>query len=108
MFPNLKIINQNVDGFLKGAINFHGNSKEWKCDDCRKIYSKKEVKKFEYICNECRGYLRPNIVLYNESINETNFKLAKKILLQLNTQELMSQKAKCCTIHLKNTSNSLQ
>ena len=82
LFPHLKIINQNVDGFLNQAINFHGNSKEWKCKDCEKIFEKEEVKELEYVCNGCRGYLRPNIVLYNESINETNFKLAKKILLQ--------------------------
>lgn len=82
LFPYLKIINQNVDGFLNKAINFHGNSKEWKCEDCEKIFKKWEVKELEYICNECRGYLRPNIVLYNESVDLTNFKLSKKYLLQ--------------------------
>ena len=82
LFPHLKIINQNVDGFLNQAINFHGNSKEWKCKDCEKIFEKEEVKELEYVCNGCRGYLRPNIVLYNESVDLTNFKLAQKYLLQ--------------------------
>jgi len=72
------VITQNIDGLHQKAgqlnvIELHGNTREILCMDCSKIFSIEEVYKlldqeFPPKCSNCRGILRPNTVLFGESL----------------------------------------
>jgi len=72
------VITQNIDGLHQKAgqlnvIELHGNTREIVCMDCSEIFSIEEVYKlldreFPPKCSNCRGLLRPNTVLFGESL----------------------------------------
>ena len=72
------VITQNIDGLHQKAgqlnvIELHGNTREIVCMDCSEIFSIEEVYKlldreFPPKCSNCRGILRPNTVLFGESL----------------------------------------
>lgn len=86
------VITQNIDGLDKKAgtrnvIELHGNANEFYCTHCNKKYSINELE-FDNnipICNECNSIVRPNIVLYQEKIEEYKTWQAKQQLFLANT-----------------------
>lgn len=77
------VVTQNIDGLheLAGSqnvFNLHGNIYENYCEDCGKIYDIDYVLNVKDIpiCTECSGMVRPNVVLYEEGLDEGVFSSA--------------------------------
>lgn len=72
------IITQNIDGLhtkagSKNVYELHGSTSRNYCVDCHKEYSTKEIldqKNDIPRCYECGGIIRPDIVLYEEELND--------------------------------------
>lgn len=69
------IITQNVDGLHQRAgsrnvIEFHGQMRTLRCDDCMKSYPREAVSLVSLPprCSACGGALRPDFVFFGESI----------------------------------------
>lgn len=81
---NLKVITQNIDGLHLNrkydVIEFHGNKNNWYCDSCYKIFNYKDALNNKFYCDEDYGYLLPDIVLYDQNIDESIAKKSKKIV----------------------------
>ena len=70
------IITQNIDGFHQDAgssivLELHGSIKRNYCMDCGKFYNEKFVFSGDGVpkCS-CGGIIKPDVVLYEESLNE--------------------------------------
>lgn len=71
------IITQNIDNLhekagSKNVIAMHGNGERFYCTKCRKSYSLNEYIEEGYICDKCKGIIRPDVLLYEESIAPYN------------------------------------
>lgn len=72
------IITQNVDRLhqmagSKNVIELHGNVYEYTCTKCGKHYSLESLNMVGIpYCKECHGIIKPNVVLYQELLNEEN------------------------------------
>lgn len=71
------VITQNIDSLhwragSKKVLELHGNIREYYCMKCGKKYEKEILKKELPICS-CNGLIRPNIVLYEEPLDEEIF-----------------------------------
>ncbi len=71
------IITQNIDGLhtkggSKNVLEIHGSIYRNYCDKCHKFYSAESVFNEDDIplC-ECGGFIKPDVVLYEEPLNET-------------------------------------
>lgn len=85
------IFTQNIDALeIKAGISeenvvfFHGEANRASCAACRKERDMEEVRKAieeENVlhCDECNGPIKPNLVLYGETINEENLKKTPRI-----------------------------
>lgn len=64
------VINQNVDGFINGGIDVHGNIHQCRCEECNQLFEIDDVPNMD-ICPLCNGTesLRPNILLFDERYN---------------------------------------
>ena len=68
------IITQNVDSLhqragSKRVIEFHGNCRSLKCQDCFRKYDDVHLYKKDWPPKcECGGFLRPDVVLFDEQI----------------------------------------
>ena len=85
------VITQNIDGLhelagSKNVINLHGTIHENYCDKCNKFYSLDYMinHKDNLIC-ECGGFIKPNVVLYEEPLDEENINKAIKYISEANT-----------------------
>lgn len=75
---DVHIVTQNIDGLdiLAGAnhvYELHGNVRENYCLDCGRTYGLEELVKDEQGIPRCpkdQGIIRPNIVMYEESLNQ--------------------------------------
>lgn len=71
---HVTVITQNIDSLHQKAgstnvLELHGNIYEYTCMKCNKKYSTNILKKDLPIC-ECKGLIRPDIVLYEEALPE--------------------------------------
>ena len=69
------VITQNIDGLhrdagSKNVDELHGSLNEFYCIECKKTYHKTEMMNNDISHCECGGVVRPNIVLYGETLNE--------------------------------------
>lgn len=69
------IITQNIDNLhqkagSKNVIDIHGNGEEYYCTNCHEKYDTNYYIGNGYICNKCGSIVRPNIVLYDERLDE--------------------------------------
>ncbi len=69
------IITQNIDNLhqksgSKNVIDLHGNGEEYYCIKCHEKYDTNYYIENGYICNKCGSIVRPNIVLYEERLEE--------------------------------------
>lgn len=79
------IITQNIDGLheksgSKRILNLHGNGEKFYCCKCKKNYTVEEYLEKSYVCSNCNGVIRPDIVLYGESIKSSDKLLASQKL----------------------------
>ncbi len=84
--PGIWVMTQNIDGFHRAAgsknlIEVHGNSSELYCMKCSfKASSEDFLSGFDKDiplppkCPECKGVIRPNVVLFGEYLPETALK----------------------------------
>lgn len=78
------IITQNIDGLhqkagSKNVIELHGNGERFYCQECHENYSKEEYLE-SCTCKKCGGIVRPDIVLYQESVDkQVNNEAVKKM-----------------------------
>jgi len=81
------IVTQNIDGLhqkagSKNIIPFHGNADQYICTSCSKLYGSDHAKAAAPgipFCEACGGVLKPNIVLFGESIS--NFGPAYEMIM---------------------------
>ncbi len=73
----LGVITQNIDGFdetvgIKNLYEIHGSIKRNYCVKCHKFFDENYVfnNNDVPICDECGGIVKPDVVLYEEPLNE--------------------------------------
>lgn len=71
------IVTQNIDGLHQAAgsrnvLELHGSVHRNHCTGCGRAYSLEEVMHAEGIprCSRCNGIIKPDVVLYEESLDE--------------------------------------
>ena len=84
------IITQNIDNLhqkagSKNVLDIHGNGEKFYCQKCRTNYSLEEYLNNGYVCNKCKGTIRPDIVLYGECIKTSDRYLAYEIINKADT-----------------------
>ena len=72
----MAVVTQNVDGLhqeagSKRVLELHGNGGRFYCDSCYENYTMDEVREMDHEpkCKKCDGTVRPDIVLYQESLD---------------------------------------
>ena len=71
------VITQNIDGLHQAAVSknvleLHGSVLRNYCEDCGAFYDVDYIKKAEGVphCEKCGGMIKPDVVLYEEGLNE--------------------------------------
>lgn len=74
---DLWIITQNIDGLhqlagSKNVIELHGSIHRNYCEKCMKLYSLDEMLNKDIVpkCDKCGGIIKPDVVLYQEPLDE--------------------------------------
>ena len=81
------IITQNIDGLHQKAgstnvVELHGNGDTFYCTRCNEKYDINTYVNDGYSCEQCSGTIRPDIVLYGESVKRKNKLLALQKLCE--------------------------
>lgn len=81
----VEVISQNIDGLHKAAgtqhlVNFHGDLYDCYCRKCGQAISVKSYKLSDQHA-QCGGQIRPNIVLYEEGLDEQAIATAIKAIV---------------------------
>lgn len=77
------VITQNIDGLdtmagTKDVIELHGNANNFYCYKCNKKYSLSDIESMDLVPKcKCGGIIRPDIVLYQESLDTFTLQSAK-------------------------------
>ncbi|MDO5017887.1 MAG: NAD-dependent protein deacylase [Lagierella massiliensis] len=81
------IVTQNIDSLHQMAgssnvVEIHGNLRDYYCTNCGRYMNLKEVKEkdFSINCPDCGGVIRPDVVLYGESLNLDNIQKAINLI----------------------------
>ena len=74
---NVTIITQNIDGLhqvagSKNVIELHGSIQRNYCEKCHAFYSLDDILNMDNVphCPKCGGRIKPDVVLYEEALNE--------------------------------------
>lgn len=77
------VITQNIDSLHQMAgsqtvYELHGSSNRNYCMKCRKSYSLDQIMEMDTvpICTDCGGVIKPDVVLYEEELNQANIQNA--------------------------------
>jgi len=101
LFPQFHLITQNVDGLHARAgsrkvIELHGNITQTKCFDEDKLVERwKDTGDIPPRCPDCGGWLRPNVVWFEEPLPEkamqqaVNAAVVSDIFLSIGTSTLV-------------------
>lgn len=73
------VITQNIDGLHQAAgcgrvHELHGSVHRNYCMDCAKFYDLNDILAFKTVvprCHSCNGVIKPDVVLYGESLDQT-------------------------------------
>jgi NAD-dependent deacetylase len=86
------IITQNIDGLdtkagCKNVIEIHGNAHNFYCVHCKKKYTMDDIINMDTIpiCPSCNSIIRPDIVLYQEQLEQSKVWDAKAKVASANT-----------------------
>lgn len=86
------IITQNIDGLhskagSKNVIELHGSVLRNRCLRCGKEFDMQAVLNSKGVpcCDECGGIIKPDVVLYEENLNEDAITLAVRNICQADT-----------------------
>ena len=86
------VITQNIDGLHEMAgsqnvITLHGTVYKNHCIECGKIYKLEDILKYKDDIPkcECGGIIKPNVVLYEEALNDHDINLSIANLLDADT-----------------------
>lgn len=88
------VITQNIDGLhqkagSKNVLELHGTTSVHYCMNCRKPYSLEKLKSLKGgvpYCDKCGGLVRPEVVLYEEPLNENT---VERAINEIATAELL-------------------
>jgi NAD-dependent deacetylase len=85
----LTIVTQNIDGLHQKAgsnnvIELHGSVNRNHCEICHSFYSLKEIMNMNIVpkCPKCGGIIKPDVVLYEEPLNQDDIINATKAFSQ--------------------------
>ena len=86
------VITQNIDGLhqmagSKNVIELHGSVHRNYCEKCHKFYDLEYIVKSEGVprCQECGGIVKPDVVLYEEALDDENMSRALGYISQADT-----------------------
>ncbi len=84
------VITQNIDNLHQEAgsnhvIELHGSVKRNYCMKCHKFYSLEEIYQKEIPYCSCGGMIKPDVVLYEESLNEEDITAAIQAISSCDT-----------------------
>ncbi len=86
------VITQNIDGLhqmagSKNVIELHGSVHRNYCEKCHKFYGLEYIVKSEGVprCQECGGIVKPDVVLYEEALDDENMSRALDYISQADT-----------------------
>ena len=89
---NVTVVTQNIDGLhqeagSKKVIELHGSVKRNYCERCGAFYDDKYVTSSKNIptCSKCGGDIKPDVVLYEESLNEEDINNAINAIMKADT-----------------------
>ena len=92
LHKSLGVITQNIDGLHKicgseNVVELHGSIFRNHCLSCRKEYGLDYIKNSETTVPycECCGYIKPDVVLYEESLNEADIVRAVRMIEEADT-----------------------
>ena len=79
------VVTQNIDGLhqdagSKNVIELHGSVRRNHCIKCRGFYNEEEMIKYQGICPVCGSYIKPDVVLYEEGLNEADISEAVRLI----------------------------
>lgn len=90
---NLTIITQNIDGLhqmagSKNVIELHGSIHRNYCQNCMRLYNLEDIEKMENVptCPHCGGLIKPDVVLYEEPLNE---QVITKAIIKMQEADLL-------------------
>lgn len=91
---NITIVTQNIDGLhqeagSKRVYELHGSIKRNYCQDCYKFYDEKYIlnsKTNVPHCKKCQGIIKPDVVLYDEPLDED---IINRTILALMSTEML-------------------
>jgi NAD-dependent deacetylase len=81
--PYVTVVTQNVDGLhiragSQDVIELHGHLRSARCDSCRVEIGWSTAPQ-EPHCLACNGMLRPNVVMFEEMLSETDLERAREL-----------------------------
>lgn len=86
------VVTQNIDGLhqeagSKKVIELHGSVKRNYCERCRAFYDDQYVMNSKLIptCSKCGGDIKPDVVLYEEPLDEENITNAINAIMKADT-----------------------
>ena len=86
------VVTQNIDGLhtlagSKNVVEIHGSIHRNYCERCNKFFDAKYVHDAEGVphCDKCGGDIKPDVVLYEESLNEEEINRAINAIMQADT-----------------------
>ena len=90
---DLWIITQNIDGLhqlagSKNVIELHGSIHRNYCEKCMKLYSLDEIINKDIVpkCDKCGGIIKPDVVLYQEPLDE---RVITKAIIKIQEADLL-------------------
>lgn len=98
------IITQNIDGLHQKAgsrnvVELHGNGDTFYCRKCAKKYDISRYVNNGYFCDRCNGIIRPDIVLYGESVKRKDYLIALKKIIEADTVIVLGSSLTVSTIN---------
>ena len=108
--PGFSLITQNVDGLHRLAGNrqmleIHGDLWTVRCTGCQAVYEERSLElSAPPSCKECGGLLRPNVVWFGESLDQTILARAweaaalSQVMLVVGTSAVVQPAASLATV----------
>lgn len=98
------VITQNIDGLHQTAgcsdvMELHGSVHRNYCMECSRFYSLQDILDIQEIvpwCKDCGGLIRPDIVLYEEELNQD---IVMRSIQEISTADLLIIGGTSLTVH---------